>query len=243
MKRQTILILHGWGRAKNAQTAYKKTIGLFEKKGYEVYAPDMPGFGEAANPKVPFKLENYAEYIRNFIKKHNIHAPILIGHSFGGRVAIKYITSNTTDVKALILCGVPGFTPVKKVKLFASLLIAKIGSLIFSLPGLSTLEEKIRSWFYYVIGARDFYRAEGTMRDTFKNIVREELKDMMEAIRIPTLLVWGDKDAIVPIHVATRMKNIIRNSKLLIIPDGKHSVIMDEPTIFVDDVHSFLQLI
>ncbi|KKR02941.1 MAG: Hydrolase, alpha/beta domain protein [Microgenomates group bacterium GW2011_GWC1_39_12] len=237
---KTIILLHGWGRAKNARTAYHDTIVEFEKKGYTVYAPDMPGFGEAAIPTHPLTLHDYSEFLRSFIKEKNIKTPILIGHSFGGRVVIKYVSSENTDAKAIILCGTPGYRPVKQTKWVVFVGISKIGKLIFSLPGLSKIADKIRGWFYYIIGARDFYRAEGAMRQTFKNIVGEPLIKYMKSIRVPTLLLWGEEDIIVPVRIANKMKETIPNAKLIILPHGKHSVIIDDPKNFVKEVCLFL---
>mgnify|MGYP001605071087 CR=1 FL=1 len=237
MKRPQILVLHGWSLSADR---YSPLIQELSHLGYSVYAPDLPGFGKAKAPIYPFTLGDYADFLHSYIKENNITTPILIGHSFGGRIIIKYVTSHGTDVKAIILCGTPGFTPIKKSKLIASLVLAKIGGFIFSLPGLSTFEEKIRGWFYYVIGARDFYRAQGSMRQTFKNIVSEKLEKNMKNIRIPTLLIWGEEDVIVPVKIAERMKETIPNAKLVILPHGKHSVIIDDPEAFVKEVCSFL---
>lgn len=235
---KTIILLHGWGRG---SSPYKSLSSELEKLGYRVYVPDMPGFGEAALPTHALMLNDYCEFLRTFINEHNIKNPILIGHSFGGRVIIKYVSSYGTDVKAIVLSGTPGYSPVKKMKWIASLIISKIGGVVFSLPGLSTIADKVRGWFYYIVGARDFYRAQGTMRQTFKNIVGEKLEDSMKKILVPTLLIWGEEDIIVPIGVAERMKKTIPNSGLTIIPHGKHSVIIDDPKIFTNAVHSFLQ--
>lgn len=238
---QTIILLHGWGRAKNARTFYQETIDEFQKSGYRVFAPDMPGFGEAATPTRPLTLHDYAKFLQTFIKKNNIVSPILIGHSFGGRVVIKYVSSGDTDVRAIILCGTPGYRPVKQTKWLIFVGISKIGKLIFSLPGLSNLADRVRGWFYYLIGARDFYRAEGAMRQTFKNIVGEPLKKYMECIRIPTLLIWGEDDVIVPVKIGIQMKETIPQARFIIIPNAGHSVIIDEPHVFVQSVISFLQ--
>jgi pimeloyl-ACP methyl ester carboxylesterase len=240
---KTIVLLHGWGRGKNAWTAYHKTIEEFEKKGFTVFAPDMPGFGEASTPTHPLMLKDYSDFLATFIKKNNIISPVLIGHSFGGRVVIKYVTTGNTDAKAIILSGTPVYLPVKKAKWFLAMVISKIGGFIFTLPGLSNVADTVRGWFYYCIGARDFYRAQGAMRQTFKNVVGEQLKEYIKTIHIPTLLVWGADDIIVPVNIGLRVKQNIPRAKLAIIPNAGHSVVMDEPNIFVSTVVSFLQTI
>ena len=233
MKKCQILLLHGWGKYSSALDYYHKTVSEFQKNGYTVFVPDMPGFGNEKIPDHPFTLQNYAFFLQTYIQKKKLQDFVIIGHSFGGRVAIKYINRYTEGVRALILCGTPGFTPVSKLKLIISLFLAKIGGFIFSLPIISSQKEKIRGGFYYLVGARDYYRAEGSMRQTFKNIVREELKDIMKKIHIPTLLLWGEDDIIVPVKIAQKMKETIRQSRLTIIPHGKHSVIIDNPKTFV----------
>jgi pimeloyl-ACP methyl ester carboxylesterase len=238
---QTILLLHGWIRGKNARTTYHKTIEEFEKEGFTVFTPDMPGFGEAPIPTHPLTLNDYSEFLRSFINTHNIKSPILIGHSFGGRVIIKYVSSQTTDVQAIVLSGTPGYSPVKKVKWAAFLIISKIGKILFMLPGLEKIADRIRGWFYYIAGARDFYRAQGPMRQTFKNIVGEGIEEGMKKIKVPTLLVWGEEDSIVPVRIAHRMKETISQSKLTIIPHVGHKVLIDESHMFVKEVLSFLQ--
>lgn len=240
---QTIILLHGWGKCKSAEAYYRETTKIFQEKGYTVYVPDMPGFGGAEIPTRPLRLHNYAEFLLSYIRKQNIQSPILIGHSFGGRVIIKFVSTYDIPVKAIILTGTPGFSPVKKVKLIASLVLAKIGGFVFSLPGISHYAEGIRGRFYYVVGARDFYRAEGPMRETFKNIIREELKEKMKHMHQPTLLIWGKEDVIVPVGVAQRMQRTIPGAKLKILPHGTHSVIIDNPKLFANEVLTFLQSI
>lgn len=235
---QTILLLHGWGQG---SSPYRQLSFELEKLGYRVYAPDMPGFGKTSIPEKPLHLFDYATFLYEYVEKNSIEQPVFLGHSFGGRVAIKYASLHRKECKAIILCGTPGYSPVKRWKFILALIIAKIGSIFFSLPLLSRFEQKIRSWFYYIVGARDYYRAQGSMRQTFKNIVGEKLEDDMKKIHIPTLLVWGEEDSIVPVRIAERMKKAISNSKLIVLPRGKHSVIVDDPNAFVNEVHSFLK--
>lgn len=243
MKDQTIILLHGWGKQKSTETYYHQTSEIFRKKGFTVYAPDMPGFGKSPKPAHPFTLADYADFVRSFIAKHHIQKPILIGHSFGGRVALKYVSRDDTGVQAVVLAGTPGYSPVSKIKWIASLIISKIGAIVFSLPGLSRIADKVRERYYFLIGARDFYRAEGAMRQTFKNIVGEPLDDLMKAVRVPTLLLWGQEDIIVPVRIAKRMEQTIPQAKLIVFPHGQHSLITDEPACFVDAVVSYLKYI
>ncbi len=216
-----IVVLHGWGLS--AKT-FEPLVAELRKQHFQVFAPNFPGFDSLHIPAKPLTLTDYAIFLDSYLRKNHIDKPILLGHSFGGRVALKYQYVYPKNITALILTGAPGFTPVSRKKLALFISIAKIGGSLFSLPLLYRLKDRVRLWYYYVVGARDFYRAEGVMRDTFKNIVKEPLVSCMENVRIPTLLVWGESDVLVPVSVATRMERVIHGAKLVVIRHGGHNI-------------------
>jgi pimeloyl-ACP methyl ester carboxylesterase len=169
---KSVIVLHGWGLSAGT---FAPLQVLLEKKGYRVYVPDFPGFGKSKTPLTPVNLSFYVRFLHTFIQKHAITNPVLIGHSFGGRVALKYQYAYPGIVRALIFTGTPGFTPTARKRLIFFILLAKIGKGIASIPPFCFFQKSIRSWYYYLAGARDYYRAKGVMQDTFKNIVQEEL--------------------------------------------------------------------
>lgn len=233
-----VVILHGW--ALSAKT-FAPLVSELKKHDIHAMAPDFPGFDSLHIPPKPLSLGDYAEFLDTYFRKRQIEKPILIGHSFGGRVALKYQSEHPKNVTALILTGAPGFTPVSRKKLALFITIAKIGGTILSLPVLYRLKDRVRLWYYYVIGARDFYRAEGVMRETFKNIVKESLVSCMENVRVPTLLVWGANDIIVPEQIARRMEKVIRGSKLAVLPREGHNVPFTNPALFAQTVVPWIQ--
>jgi pimeloyl-ACP methyl ester carboxylesterase len=240
VKKPPIVILHGWGLSGERFAPLRQ---LLEKHGYTVFAPDLPGFGKTDPPLRPLHLSDYAEFLREYMQKNNIVNPVLIGHSFGGRVSLKYQKLFPKTIRALILTGTPGYTPVARKKIIIFVTIAKIGKFFLSFPLLIPLQENIRKWYYYVVGARDFTRAEGVMREIFKNIVREDLVSCMESIQDPCLLVWGENDRITPLWIARRMNTVIGGSQLVVIPDIGHGVPFQQPHRFVEAIENFLKTI
>jgi pimeloyl-ACP methyl ester carboxylesterase len=232
-----VVILHGWGLSSKVFTPL---ITELQKKHILVYAPDLPGFGDSVSPDISLHLADYVEFLNKYCKKNNIKNPVIIGHSFGGRVALRFLERYPDSVHALVLTGTPGFTPVPKKHLVLFIAIAKIGKLFFFIPLFHFFQDRARRWYYYLVGARDYYRAKGVMRDTFKNIVREELVTSMRDVRIPTLLVWGERDIITPLWIAKKMKTIIHNSKLVVIPNAGHGVSYKNPKEFVSSIYDFL---
>ncbi len=238
MKKSTIVILHGWGLSGEK---FVPLAAELKKRGYQVFLPDFPGFGATKIPDHPLYLEDYARFLDQYLRENKIVQPVLIGHSFGGRVSLKYEQMYPKSVRALILSGTPGFTHINSKKLLSFILLAKIGGAFWSLPPFSLFKGTVQRWYYYLVGAREFYRAEGSMRQTFKNIVAEELTSIMESVSIPCALIWGENDTIVPIRVAEKMKSTISHAQLSIIPHTDHGVPFRQPSIFTDCVEKFFK--
>ena len=237
MKRASIVLLHGWGLS---GSTFEPLAAELTKRGYRVFTPDFPGFGLSTMPAKPLRLSDYAAFLHDYLTKNTIQEPIVIGHSFGGRVALKYQFLYPKSVRALILSGTPGFTPINRKKLLLFILLAKIGKAFFSLPPFHLMQDTVRRWYYYLVGARDFYRAEGVLRETFKHIVQEDLLQSMSTVTMPCLLVWGEADTIVPLSVAEKMKNVISDARLEIVQGEDHGVPFKNPKVFADYVTAFL---
>ncbi len=208
-----------------------------------MFVPDLPGFGKSVVPSNPYYLSDYANFLKVFMKKHRITHPILIGHSFGGRVSLKYQMLFPHTLRALILTGTPGVTPVSRKKIAVSIALAKFGKLLFLIPPFSFFHESVRKWYYFAVGARDFYRANGVMRETFKHIVQEDLVASMRSVNVPCALVWGSDDRITPVWIAHRMKEEIANSHLIVISNADHGVSFKQPQRFVLAIENFLKTI
>ncbi len=238
MKKVPIVILHGWGLSGEK---FSPLADVLKKRGYAVFTPDFPGFGSSDMPDHPLTLSDYARFLHEYLQKNSIECPILIGHSFGGRVSLKYQQMYPKSIRVIILTGTPGFTPIHRKKLLAFILLAKIGGAFWSLPPFCLFKETVQRWYYYVVGAREFYRAEGSMRQTFKNIVREELTSAMKSVNIPCALIWGGNDTIVPIRIAQKMSEVIPGATLISIADADHGVPFRQPGIFSDKVEEFIK--
>ncbi|MBI5613830.1 alpha/beta hydrolase [Candidatus Gottesmanbacteria bacterium] len=229
MKRD-IIILHGWGLDGSRFTPLKTEL---EKRGARVWAPDFPGFGSAKNPQAPYHLFEYAMFLRDFMKKYKIQNPGFIGHSFGGRVALKYDFLFPKSVRWIVLTGTPGFRSSSSLKVSLGIAIVKLGKYFVSLPLMKNFKNSITQSYYSFIGVQGYGRAQGTMKDTFKYIVSEPLESYMKSLSVPCLLLWGELDTLVPTQIAVRMHNAIPNSTVSIIRGFGHSVPYTSPYDFV----------
>src|SRR3989338_11212388 len=124
--KEPIILLHGWGLQGNK---YKEIASYFTKRGHAVFTPDMPGFGSEKLSSSSLFLKDYVAFIHTVVKRNKLKNIIFIGHSFGGRVLLKYVAMYPESVKKIIMTGVPiiRHTSLRKKTGF---LVAKIGGLI-----------------------------------------------------------------------------------------------------------------
>jgi len=233
-----LVILHGWNLSAAKFIPLSREL---KKLGYRIYVPDLPGFGKNQKVEKPLNLSDYAIFVEAYLKKHKISKAVIIGHSFGGRIALKMAAAKNGNLVALVLTGTPGFLPLPKIKVLFFMLLAKIGGLFFSLPIINRLDRIMRKILYRTAGASDFYHTKENMRQTFKNIVREELSPYLKKINTPTLLLWGRDDGIVPLSVAFRMSKTISRAQLQIINEAKHGVPWTHPEEFSRHLDRFLK--
>ena len=206
---QVIIFLHGWGKSKKD---YKELLDLLVKK-YTVYALDLPGFGQTPIDR-PFDLDDYVSYVYKFIKKKNLEKVVLAGHSFGGRVSIKFALKYPELLKKLILIGSHGIER-------KNLLIKSINS-IKSIKLITP--DFFQRIFRQVFGSNDYLGASPAMRETMKKVVGENLEPELSKIKVPTQLIWGENDHTTPIWMGKVMTAQIQGSTLSVIAGGDHGV-------------------
>jgi len=227
----TVVFLHGW------QSSVKVWVKILEKLGHNqvrLIALDMPGFGQSPIPKLAWGVGDYAELVKNFATKLELKNIVLVGHSFGGRVAIKLVSKEPKLIKKLVLVDAAGFRN-EKIQTKLKILAAKTAKPLFALPILKRLKETA----LIAMGAKDYVEA-GPMRQIFMKTINEDLTDFMHEITIPTLLIWGEKDEETPLAYGEIMNRLIPDSKLVVLAGAGHFSFLDEPDHFVKLIHGLL---
>jgi pimeloyl-ACP methyl ester carboxylesterase len=224
-KGEGFLILHGWN---GSSDSWKKIIGVLETK-YKVVCPDFPGFGKSQVPSTPWNLNDFVEWLNEFSEKVNLKNFFLLAHSFGGRVAIKFSIFYPEKVKKLILVSSAGIKQEWGLKEKIIFQISKIGNAIFSKNHFFRFKDGARNFFYRIARIKDYSKAKGVMKETMKKIVEEDLLPELSKIQKETLIIWGEKDKIIPLKYAFLFKEKIKNSKLEILPKIGHSPHLEDP--------------
>ncbi len=238
MKNIPIIILHGWNLSAINYLLLKE---LLNKKGYKVISIDLPGFKKTKPLIHPYTIHDYGRYVMKYLKKKDINKVVIIGHSFGGRIGIYLSINFPNTIKGLILTGTPGLGEDLTIKETIYLFLAKVGKIIFSVPIVSVCGNLARKFLYRLVGSYDYYNTKGTLRETFKNIVAFRLESLLSKINTPTIIIWGQDDKVVTVKVAQGMNKLIKNSKLVIIPQARHGVPWTHPKEFADEVEKFLE--
>ena len=230
-----IILMHGWG-------CNLTTLASIEKGAVEnhtVYNVDFPGFGESQEPTEVWGVEKYTQLIEEFVKLKNIENPILLGHSFGGRVGILYSSRN--QIKKLILVDAAGVKPRRSLKYYFKVYTYKMGKrlmpLIYGKDGAQKRIEEMRA----KRGSSDYNNASPMMRAILSKVVNEDLKHCMPKITAPTLLIWGENDTATPLRDAQIMEKLIPDAGLVSFPGCGHYSFLDNPIQFAAVLRSFIK--
>lgn len=220
-----VLLLHGWGQ--NIQMM--KPIGDNLCSNHRITIIDFPGFGESDEPSTPWTIDDYSLLIENLVRELNIRKPIVMGHSFGGRVAIHFSANN--PIEKLVLFGSPCIRENKKLPLSTRIL-----KKLKTLPGMDKLGEEMKKY----IGSRDYKAASPIMRQTLVNVINEDLSSYARKIEEPTLLIWGEADTEAPVDDARELEKIMIDAALIILP-GTHYAYLENLDQVINILNSFLK--
>ena len=235
-QKNTLVFLHGWGS--NSPLWFPSTLSLAEK-GYELIFIDLPGFGRSQNPQKPFFLEEYAETVAGVVEKLEIRSPIVIGHSFGGKTAIRIASKQMVPLPGLVLVDSSGL-PHTSFRTQVKIGIAKTVKPIFSIP----LLQGVRTGLLRLSGSDD-YVAFPELRETFINIISEHVTEELSRIAVPTMVIWGERDdnSYSPVGDAAVFQKNIQNTHIRIIKNAGHYCFLDQQQEFTDSLSSFVESI
>jgi pimeloyl-ACP methyl ester carboxylesterase len=186
--RASVLALHGWRRT---SADFDRVLAGLGAGGPAAVALDLPGFGASPEPPEAWGAADYAKAVAAAVAGPEFAPPLVVlGHSFGGRVALCLAADRPDLVRALVLTGVPlirraggGAKPALSYRLVRWL--HRRG-----LVGDERMEALRRTH-----GSADYRAATGVMRDVFVRVVNESYEEQLGRVRCPVELVWADDDA------------------------------------------------
>lgn len=229
-----MIIMHGWG----CNNSTVKSIADIAAEQHTVYNLDLPGFGASSEPMRVWGVEDYVAMLEEFVSKLGIKSPILLGHSFGGRVGILYSSHNEVD--KLILVDAAGVKPRRSLKYYLKVYSFKAGKYLSRLVlGREKAEKRIELQRQKK-GSADYAAASPMMRSILTKTVNQDLKYAMPLIKAPTLLIWGENDTATPLSDAKIMERLIPDAGLVSFPGCGHYSFLDNPYQFAAVLRSFI---
>jgi len=218
--RPTVLALHGWGRT---HRDFDAVLAPGDGTELDAVAVDLPGFGATPPPPEPWGSPEYAECLLPLLE--DLAVPVVVlGHSFGGRVAVQLAASRPTLVRGLVLTGVPLFKPrgtnrPPAIGFRVARALNRAGVL-----GDDRMERARQRY-----GSADYRAASGVMRDVLVTTLHEDYGAQLRAISCPVRLVWGSDDTAAPVAVADAALALLGDAELRVVPGAGHLVPLSAP--------------
>lgn len=219
-----LIILPGWG---DNRKTFNNIINKFKEK-YEIYIFDYPGFGLSENIEEELSIYDYTKMIIKFMEYKKIKKPIIIGHSFGGRIIITLTGYFNIELDKIILISSAGIKPKKtilqKLKQRLYKMLKKI-SILFP----KKYRNKYLKKLINIFGSSDYKVLAPLLQRTFIKIVNEDLTKYLSNIKEEALIIWGENDNSTPINDAYKINKLIKNSGLVKIKNTGHFCYLECP--------------
>lgn len=228
-KGKDVILLHGWGQ----NIEMMSYIQNFLSKHFKVYALDFPGFGKSDEPQVSYSNEDYTEVLKQFVDKLKIKNPILIGHSFGCRVALYY--AYKYPVHRMVLTGAAGVRTKRDLEWYIKVYTYKLGKII--LKPFKNLQEQLRN----NAGSSDYKNATPVMKGTLVKCVNFDITPYLKDIKPETLLVYGTLDNATPLYMGKIMEEKMPNAFLVTFENDDHFAYYHQADRFNRVLEAFLE--
>ncbi|MBI5957250.1 MAG: alpha/beta hydrolase [Chloroflexi bacterium] len=231
-----VLTLHGWGASLRHFWPVAERLA---PNGYQFHLLDLPGFGQTQLPSVPWSVADYMRFVLAYLDHCDLQRVSILGHSFGGRVALMLAAEHPDRVQKMVLADSAGIRTPPSLKQQMRALLARTvrGSLdMLKLDGVRT---RLQASYNRRYASTDYLTA-GPLRETFLRVIEEDLSAFARRIQAPTLLIWGDQDADTPLWQGRQLEQLIPDAGLVIYQGAGHFSYLERLDDYVRVVDHFL---
>jgi pimeloyl-ACP methyl ester carboxylesterase len=228
-----VLVLHGWGAS--IEAVHPILTGLAPVA--TVHALDLPGFGQTDLPPTAWGVEDYQAFVAAFMDALALDCPVVLGHSNGGRIAIRMASTEPRRVSRLVLVDSAGIRPKRTLRYYRRVGMAKVGK--YAARFLGPPGRRLRSMLVGRVASAD-YAAAGPLRPTLVRLVNSDLREHLPRIAASTLLVWGSEDTDTPVADGRLMEQLIPDAGLVVLEGAGHFSYIDQSARFARIVSHFI---
>ena len=219
-----IVLLHGWGQ----NIEMMKPVG--DKLKCHIIILDVPGYGESTEPPNICTIYDYVECVHEFLNSIGVKNPIMMGHSFGGKISLAY--ASKYKVKKLVLFASPFKKGIEKMPMKTKILKAAK-----KIPLLNKLEGFAKKH----IGSTDYKNASEMMRKILVETVNLDIREDVKKIKCPTFIFWGTNDEAVPVEDAKELESLIPDAGLVIYEGCTHYAYLEMLPQVIKVIRIFLE--
>lgn len=234
---EVLLLLHGFGGDKDNWTRFSRSL----TETYRVIAPDLPGFGESVwHPDWDYTLLPQRDRVDSFVRALNLEKFHVVGNSMGGNLAALVAHKNQENVISLALFNNAGVTEPIPSDFQRALLRGEDNWLIVDsledfddLIAYAAFKKPFLPWPVKGVFARRAFDHAGSNRaifETFRGDRTSALEPILEDIRQPVLILWGDTDRILHISSIDVMRPLLPQAKVIIMKDTGHIPMIERPS-------------
>lgn len=240
--KDTLVLLHGLGDDKNSFVQSAK----FLTDDYYLILPDLLASGENSKEKSSdLGIKGQVEFLNTFLTGLGFRKFLLAGNSMGGHISAAYAIAYPEDVKKLILINAPGL------KLDDHIVYTGFGSVLQNEDDLNNVLSRVfykipdmpgsikKMYISQINNSRDFIN--NTIIPQIKNGDYFDLKNKINEIKAPTLILWGKHDKVVKFNVAERYDRDIPLSEIEVIENASHSPQLEVPNVVASSIEKFIQ--
>ena len=230
-----LVFLHGWG---SESSVFKGLVAGLSNR-HRCISIDLPGFGKTPPPPAPWSSAEYADRLRGLLETLGVNQPVLLGHSFGGKVAARLAAQGLA--RKLVLFGSAGIPPKRPPSYYAKVYTYKTVKLLAKVPVFGPLFRDIQERMSGRAGSADYRAAQGVMRASLVRSVNEDLRPVFAKVTCPTLLVWGRNDTATPVADGQSIEKLIPGSGLVVLEGAAHYVFTDQAAACSKILDAFLE--
>jgi pimeloyl-ACP methyl ester carboxylesterase len=231
-----ILTLHGWGASLRHFWPVAERLAL---QGYQVHLLDLPGFGQTQLPPVPWAVADYMRFVLAYLDACNLARVSILGHSFGGRVALMLAAEHPARVQKMVLADSAGIRTPPSLKQQMRSALARLIRATLNAAQLDSARARLQEAYNRRYASADYLTA-GPLRETFLRVIEEDLSGFARRIQAPTLLIWGDQDADTPLWQGRQLEQLIPDAGLVVYRGAGHFSYLERLEDYVRVVHHFL---
>ncbi|MBQ9272732.1 MAG: alpha/beta hydrolase [Mogibacterium sp.] len=233
-----LVVLQGWG----TELGMYDSVASAVNDRYRVVQLDFPGFGASDEPREPWNVDAYADFVCSFMQQLGIKKAVLLGHSYGGRVIIKLAARDSLpfEIEKIILVDSAGVMPERSASQKFRVRMYKIKRTFLTSKPVHAMFPEVIDYWMSKQGSEDYRNASPMMKKCLVMAVNEDLQHLMPEVQQEVLLVWGDLDVDTPISDARRMEQLMPNAGLAVLEGTDHFSFLYKPVEFRNILRTFL---